>query len=117
MIRTLCCVAAAFATAALATGCATNQPQPTASEKADQAGGAQWTIQWDNARALGVTETDIHRAIDRFHQEHRGQKVRNDWIEKLEIVTQTGKTVRFNEIADFTYTPDDSVKRRMVWID
>ena len=86
-------------------------------QQADQAGGAQWTIQWDNARALGVTETDIHREIDRFHREHRGQKVRNDWIEKLEIVTQTGKTVRFNEIADFTYTPDDSVKRRMVWID
>jgi len=60
-------------------------------------------VHWDKAHALGVTETDIHRAIDRFHHEHRGHKARIDWIEKLEIVTQTGRTVRFNEIADFKY--------------
>ena len=95
----------------LVVGCATSSPGPAASEKTDQArGGVQWSVHWDKARARGVTETDIHRAIDRFHREHRGQKVRNDWIETLEIVTQTGKAVRFNEVAEIKYFPDESAK-------
>ncbi len=74
-------------------------------------------MHWDRAHALGVMETDIHRAIDRFHHERRGHKARIDWIEKLEIVTQTGRTVRFNEIADFKSSPDDSAKGHTVRID